>query len=115
MKKIIGSLTVFLIASLFVLAEDAAYTKYSFARLSYAIGNIYIQRAQDLGYEEGIVNMPITEGDQLSTEEGRAEIYIGNSSYIRLDYNTELDFISLPRRDRNRLRFGSGQVEPISP
>lgn len=112
MKKIIWSLTFFLIAFSFVLAEEAPYTNRSFARLSYVIGNTYIQRAQDLAYEEGIVNMPITEGDRLGTTEGRAEIYLGYGSYVRLDNRTKLDFINLPRRDRDltQIRIWAGSV-----
>jgi hypothetical protein len=112
MKKILGSLTIFLIALSGILAEEVPYTNRSFARLSYVIGSTYIQRAQDLVYEEGIVNMPITEGDRLGTTEGRAEIYLGNGSYVRLDNRSKLDFINLPRKDRGltQIRIWAGSV-----
>jgi len=93
-------------------AKDVKYTNNSFARLSYITGNAYIQRAADLGYEEGQVNMPITEGDRIGTTDGRAEIFIGKKNYIRLDQNTKLDFLNLPKKDSNliRLRAWTGNV-----
>lgn len=112
MKKMAGMLTV----SLFILstlsAEEPKYTNSSFARLSYITGNTYIQRAADLGYEEGVVNMPIAEGDRLGTTDGRAEIYLGNRNYVRLDNNTKIDFLNLPKRDYEltRIRIWSGNV-----
>jgi hypothetical protein len=44
-------------------SEESEYTNDSFARLSFLTGNAYIQRAADLGYEDAVVNIPITEGD----------------------------------------------------
>jgi len=93
-------------------AEEVKYTNNSFARLSYLTGNIYIQRATDLGYEEGTVNMPISEGDRLGTTEGRAEIYFGRGNYVRLDHNTKIDFIKLPDKvnELTQIQIWSGNV-----
>ncbi len=112
MKKIAGMLTVFLFILSTLSAEEAKYTNNSFARLSYITGNTYIQRAADLGYEEGVVNMPITDGDRLGTTDGRAEIFLGNRNYVRLDKNTKIDFLNLPRSgyDLTRIRIWSGNV-----
>jgi hypothetical protein len=77
--------------------EPVQYTSETFARLSYINGNVYIQKATELDYEEGMVNMPITEGDRLGTTEGRAEIFMGRGKYIRLDQDTKMDFLDLPR------------------
>ncbi len=105
MKKTIG-LAIVLIFSLSALnAEETSYTNYSFARLSYITGNAYIQRAADLSYEEGVVNMPISEGDRLGTTEGRAEIYLGKGKYARLDHNTKIDFLKLPDRGSNLIQI----------
>jgi len=112
MKKTAGMLAVFLFILSTLSAEEPKYTNSSFARLSYITGNTYIQRAADLGYEEGVVNMPITEGDRLGTTDGRAEIYLENRNYVRLDNNTKIDFLNLPKRDYEltRVRIWSGNV-----
>jgi len=106
-------LAIVLIFSLSLLkAEESVYTNDSFARLSFISGNTYIQRASDLSYEEGVVNMPITEGDRLGTTEGRAEIYLGRGNYLRLDHNTKVDFFKLPdrRNDTIQIQVWSGNV-----
>jgi hypothetical protein len=92
--------------------EEQKYTNDSFARLNYISGNVYIQRGPDLGYEEGLINTPIEEGDRLGTTDGRAEIYISKSNYVRLDNNTKLDFLNLPKKgyDLVRLRVFAGNI-----
>lgn len=112
MKKALGLAIVFIFSLSVLNAEEPEYTNDSFARLSYITGNTYIQRATDLGYEEGMVNMPITEGDRLGTTEGRAEIYLGKGNYVRLDHNTKIDFLELPDRGSHliQLQIWSGNV-----
>ena len=83
----------------FVNAAEQDYTNRSFARLNFLSGRAFVQRAADLDFEEGIVNMPISEGDRISTTDGRAEIYMGIGAYLRLDKGTKMDFQSLPRRN----------------
>jgi len=112
MKKIAVA-TIILLFSLSTLgAEETTYTNNSFARLSYITGNSYIQRASELTYEEGVVNMPISEGDRVGTTDGRVEIYLGKGNYLRLDKNTKLDFLSLPKKgnDLVHVRVWSGNV-----
>jgi len=41
--------------------QEEEYYGYSYARLNYVKGDVYIQRAEDLGYEEGSVNLPIVQ------------------------------------------------------
>jgi len=112
MKKLSSLAIVFVFSLSLISAEETSYTNYSFARLSYVAGNIYIQRAADLGYEEGVVNMPVSEGDRLGTTDGRAEIYLGKSNYLRLDHNTKIDFLNLPKRgyDLIKIRVWSGNI-----
>jgi hypothetical protein len=105
--------TLFFCSSLLKAQEqETKYTNDSFARLSYISGNAYIQKGPDLAYEEGVVNMPIEEGDRLGTTDGRAEIYLGRSNYVRLDNNTKLDFLNLPKKgyDLVRLRVWNGNI-----
>ena len=92
--------------------KDAKYTNESVARLSFVEGKAFVQRASDLGYEEGALNMPISEGDRIGTTDGRAEIHFGKGNYIRLDNDTKLDVLNLPKKDDDitRLRVWSGNV-----
>jgi hypothetical protein len=117
MKRYLGvlfifSVVVFLSLSSLRAEEEQKYTNDSFARLNFISGNVYIQRGPDLGYEEGLINTPIQEGDRLGTTDGRAEIYLGNSNYVRLDNNTKLDFLNLPKKgyDLIRLRIFAGNI-----
>jgi hypothetical protein len=93
-------------------AEETQYTNNSFARLSYVKGDIYIQRSTDLAYEEGVVNMPVSEGDRMGTTDGRAEIYLGNGNYVRLDNETKIDFLTLPKIESEliRIRVWTGNI-----
>ncbi len=73
------------------------YYASSFSRLSYVKGDVFLQRSEDMGYEEGSVNLPVVEGDKLGTKEGRAEIHLGKKNYLRIDHYTQVDFDRLPR------------------
>ncbi len=100
-----------LISSFALSSEEEAYS-YSYARLSFVKGDVFVERAEDLGYEEGVVNLPLVEGDKLGTKEGRAEIHFGRKNYLRLDSYTHVDFIQLPKRgdDSIKLHLLSGCV-----
>jgi len=92
--------------------EDTKYTSESLARLSFLEGKAFLQRASDLGYEEAVLNTPIAEGDRLSASEGRLEVSLGRGNYLRLDQNTKVDILNLPKRgyDRIRLRVWAGNI-----
>ena len=100
-----------LLASFAFSSEEEAYS-YSYARLSYVRGDVFVERAEDLGYEEGTVNLPLVEGDKLGTKEGRAEIHFGRKNYLRLDSFTHIDFVQLPKRgdDSTKIHLLSGSV-----
>jgi hypothetical protein len=85
--------------------QNTRYINSSFARISLITGNTFIQRAQDLGYEEGELNAPVSEGDRIGTTDGRVEISLGKRNYVRLDQNTKIDFAALPRRDSVLIRL----------
>lgn len=93
-------------------ADDQKYTSESFARLSYLSGSAYVQKGPELGFEEAVVNMPIEAGDRIGTTEGRVELYLTRKNYVRLDHNTKLDVVDLPRpgSDLTRLRLWSGNM-----
>ena len=92
--------------------EQAKYTNESFARLSFVNGSVAIQRAPDAKPEEGVVNAPLEDGNAVTTAGGRAEIYFGKSNYVRLDNNSRLEIVTLPKKDANqvRLRVPKGSV-----
>lgn len=112
MKKLSGIIIILFLTFITASAEETEYTNRTFARLSYVTGNTYIQKAADLAYEEGVVNMPITEGDRIGTTDGRAEIYLGKNTYLRLDHETKLDFISLPKPESEliQVKIWAGNV-----
>jgi hypothetical protein len=102
----------FFLLPLGLFAQDEGYYDYSYARLSYVKGDVVVQRAGDLGSEEGVVNLALVEGDKLETGEGRVEVYFGRKDYLRLDRNTGVEFADLPREgdDRVRLHLLSGSI-----
>ena len=91
---------------------EVEYTNDSVARLSFLAGNAFIQRASDIGFEECVVNTPVTEGDRLGTTDGRAEVHFGRGNFVRLDNETKIDFLNLPKKgdDTVRIRVWSGSV-----
>jgi len=93
-------------------AQSEEYYSSSYARLSYVKGNVVVQRAADLGSEEGVVNLALIEGDKLTAGEGRAEVSLGRKNYLRLDRGSEVEFSNLPRRgdDRTRVHLLAGSV-----
>lgn len=92
--------------------QEEEYYSYSFARLNYVKGDVFIQRAEDMGYEEGTVNLPVVVGDKLGTQDGRAEIHFGKKNYLRIDKYTQVDFVKLPQRgdDIISLHLVSGNI-----
>ena len=112
MKKTTAILFIFLLTFSYASAQEYDYTINSFARLSYITGNTFIQNVSDLAYKEGIVNMPVMEGDRVGTTEGRAEIYMKNGTYLRLDNHTKIDFLNIPKQgnDMIQVRLWSGNI-----
>jgi hypothetical protein len=92
--------------------KDARYTNDSVGRLSFVDGKGFVQRASDLGFEEAALNMPISEGDRIGTSDGRLEVHFGRGNYIRLDENTKVDILNLPKKDDDvaRIRVWSGSI-----
>jgi len=112
MKKTTAILFIFLLTFSYASAQEYDYTNNSFARLSYITGNTFIQNVSDLAYKEGIVNMPVIEGDRVGTTDGRAEIYMRNGTYLRLDNHTKIDFLNIPKQgnDMIQVRLWSGNI-----
>ncbi len=80
-------------------------------RISHLKGEVYIQRGSELGFESATINFPVTGGDRIATTDGMAEVYIGNSNYLRLDKDTKIDVLSLPdKREETVLRLWAGNL-----
>jgi hypothetical protein len=92
--------------------EEPQYTNDSFARLSFINGSVYIQRGAEEAFEDGVINTPIEEGNRLGTIDGRAELYLGKGTYFRLDKDTKVEVINLPKKGSalTRLRVLKGNV-----
>ncbi len=92
--------------------EEPQYTNESFARLSFISGSVYVQKSSEEGYEEGIINMPIEEGNRLGTTDGRLELHLTRGTYLRLDNDTKVEVMNLPKKNSNltRLHILKGNV-----
>ncbi len=98
MKKLTSLLAAVIVSvPLGLAAQDETFYPYSYARLSYVKGDVYVQRTDDLGYEKGEINLALVQGDKMGTERGMAEVHFGRRNYLRLDENTRVEFAILPR------------------
>jgi len=106
MKKLTSLLAALIVSIPLGLAgQEETFYPYSFARLSYVNGDVYVQRASDLGYEKGEVNLALVQGDKMGTERGRAEVHFGRRNYLRLDENTSLEFAILPQEGQEYIKI----------
>ena len=77
----------------------------SFARLTYVSGDVFVQKASDLGTEKAEVNLALVRGDKLGTGVGQAEVHFGRRNYLRLDDNTKVEFALLPVEGDDRIKI----------
>jgi len=93
-------------------ADEEGYYSRSYARLNHVSGDVYIQRAGNMGFEAGVVNLPASEGDKLGTREGRVEVQFGGRNYLRVDRLTQVNFVNLPQQDTEpyKLHVLSGSI-----
>ena len=85
--------------------QTEGYYDRSYVRLSYVKGDAYVQRAQDLGYEQGELNLVLIQGDKVGTRDGRLEVQLGRGNYLRLDDGTLVDLVGLPQGDNDPTKF----------
>jgi len=77
-------------------AADESYYSGSFARLSYVQGDVRVDRGQELGVESGEINFVLIAGDKLMTEDGLAEVSLGQNNYLRIDRYSLAEMVRLP-------------------
>jgi hypothetical protein len=98
MKRTVWHALALVVCGLAVFALPAlADSQVRIVRLSYLSGSVQIDRNSGQGFEKAIMNMPVTAGTQLKTENGQAEIEFENGSTVRLTPETlvSLDGLSL--------------------
>jgi hypothetical protein len=79
--------------------QSDSYYDRSYARMSFVQGDVFVQRAQNQGFEKGEINLVVVQGDKLGSRSGRLEIQLGQRNYLRLDNDTQIDLVNLPGRD----------------
>ncbi len=65
-------------------------------RIKFVKGEAFVKRSYDEGYEEASINLPVFENDRVGTTEGRLEVYLGRLNYLRMDFDTEVEFPRVP-------------------
>jgi hypothetical protein len=101
-KRIWGlTLVVFsVLACLLLVVPAFADSQVRIVRLSDVEGSVQIDRATSEGYEKAFLNLPVTQGVKLKTEEdGRAEVEFEDGSTLRITPNTVVEFPELSLRD----------------
>ncbi|HUT08734.1 MAG TPA: DUF6600 domain-containing protein [Candidatus Latescibacteria bacterium] len=106
MRKLsILAIAIIVLIPLGLMAQDEGFYPYSYARLSYVNGSVFVQRTSDLGYEKGEVNLALVQGDKMGTEAGQAEIHFGRRNYLRLADNTKVEFAVLPQEGDEHIKL----------
>ncbi len=112
MKKIMLLLFIVLILNTFAFSDygrddynPKSYDKAKVVRVKYTKGEVMIQRSYDKGFEEASLNTPIFEGDAIETTDGRVEIYLGKNNYLRLDYDSRVEFDTIHELDRSNVKI----------
>jgi len=71
------------------------YSNVRIVRLSFLEGEAQIFRPENGDWEEARLNLPIQKAYALATGRGRAEIEFESGATVRLDENSELEFVEL--------------------
>ncbi|MCL4524318.1 MAG: FecR family protein, partial [Acidobacteria bacterium] len=110
MKRRVPTLTAVFTALCLLLAApnvlatpDQDYSYARIVRLSYVAGDVQVQRPEDIGWDDALANLPIRQGYQISTRQGRAEIEFESGAVVRLAEDTHLEFTELALADGARL------------
>jgi len=84
-------------------AASDGYYPWSYARLSYVSGEVFVKRSANLGTEKAEINLALVQGDQLATENGQAEVQLGHRNYLRLDSHSKVEIALLPKEADGRI------------
>ena len=84
-------------------------------RLSDVQGSVQIDKNTGLGFENAFLNLPITQGAQVRTQDrGRAEIEFEDGSTLRLTPNTTVEFTTLGLSDSGKRISAINLVEGMA-
>ena len=84
-------------------------------RLSDVQGSVQIDKNTGLGFENAFLNLPITQGAQVRTQDrGRAEIEFEDGSTLRLTPNTTVEFSALGLSDSGKRISAINLVEGMA-
>jgi FecR protein len=93
-RRVLVAVSMLLLATLVYAPSASADSQARIVRLSLVDGPVQIDRGQ--GFEKAIMNMPITQGMKLSTDEGsRAEVEFEDGTSLRLAPGTDVAFPTL--------------------
>ena len=70
-----------------------------YGRIRYLEGGLTLERAGEGSVTDGVVNDPVTPGDRVSTEDGRAEISLADGSVVWFDQDTRVSLRNLADLD----------------
>ena len=111
MRKTLTLLIGLFLITPFLLSQE---TSKPIAYISDVEGDVLFQ-----GFEQAELNIPVFQGDDLNAKKGRAEIYLGNGNFLRLDRNTRVVFAVLEQesvllhvwKGNIYLRINTGTIE----
>src|SRR5438067_8511021 len=88
-----------LLAGLALALPATADSHVRIVRLSFAEGQVQMDRRDGRGFEQAFKNMPVAEGTRVATgDDGRAEVQFEEGSTIRLVPNTSVEFPAMGTR-----------------
>jgi FecR protein len=91
-----------LCACLLTAASAWAESHARIVRLSDVQGKVEIDKNIGLGFETAFTNLPITQGTQVRTRDGRAEVEFEDGSALRLTPDTTVEFRTLSMSDSGK-------------
>lgn len=83
-------------------------------RLSDVQGSVQIDKNTGIGFEHAFLNLPIMQGAQLQTRDGRAEVEFEDGSTLRVGPNTKVEFNTLGLDDSGKRVTGVNLVEGMA-
>lgn len=91
----LGSILIALLAASPALGDSKARV----VRLSEVVGNVEIDRNNGQGYEKAFLNLPVTEGTKVRSNNGRVELQFEDNSTLRIAPQTQIEVTKLSLRD----------------
>ena len=95
----------------YIIDDDVPDVTARVARISFLSGEAQVRRAGSDDWERATLNLPIVEGDEIATTDGRVEIQFDNVTHLRLAENSFLKIVTLKKEGiATSLSIGTGIV-----